>query len=106
MEHTEGHWTSTIWHYGESNDTKIMVVSKEHAIAEMVESYYPKSSDHAKKQAIANARLIAAAPDLLEACKQALEDTYIDSDVVELALEALSSVRSVLGQAIAKAEPK
>ena len=42
--------------------------------------------------------------DLLEACKYALESTYIDADDLDLALEALSDVRSALSRAIAKAE--
>ncbi len=48
-----------------------------------------------------NARLIAAAPDLLEVCKQVhelLSGTCIDSDLLDC--------RKLLAEAIAKAEPK
>lgn len=52
----------------------------------------------------ANARLIATAPELLAACKAALDAAKIDADDGDLALEALSEIRAGLAAAIAKAE--
>lgn len=76
MKHTEGDWTTTNWVY--PTETRIVVQTKGHAICEMLESYYPKEkAGYAKKQAEANAHLIAAAPDLLAACKA--QHTAIDT---------------------------
>ena len=99
MEHTQGNWVVQNW---------LIVGDAGHEVAEVFPNEVDEDvdADGVSKEAKANARLIAAAPDLLAACKYALDATYIDSDVVELALEALSSVRSFLGQAIAKAEKK
>lgn len=49
----------------------------------------------------ANARLVAAAPDLLAACESALSLAQIDADDGELALAALEVLRPVLRNAIA-----
>ena len=51
-----------------------------------------------------NARLIAAAPDLLAALQDVLQTTYIDADDADLALEALSSIRAICSPAIARAK--
>jgi hypothetical protein len=53
-----------------------------------------------EKTALANARLIAAAPDLLEACKQAKK--YLEPDLVEPGRTVFWN----LVAAIAKAEEK
>ena len=52
----------------------------------------------------ANARLIAAAPELLDALWQIVTDAEIDCDTVEIALGALSDIRATARAAIAKAK--
>jgi len=53
-----------------------------------------------------NARLIAAAPDLLEACLSAVADLtdYIENRSENLTLEAASALRELLRDAVAKAD--
>jgi hypothetical protein len=51
----------------------------------------------------ADAKLIAVAPELLDAMLDSIEETYIDSDTIGLALDALSNIRSILRPVIAKA---
>ena len=53
---------------------------------------------------MANARLIAAAPDLLEALWQIVTDAEIDCDTEEAALAALADIRVTARNAIAKAK--
>jgi hypothetical protein len=55
-------------------------------------------------QAISNAKLIASAPDLLEACKEA--DKYFDSLPSWCISEFINELWLKLQQAIAKAEGK
>lgn len=52
----------------------------------------------------ADAHLIAAAPDLLEALRQILEDAEIDCDTEAAALAALAEIRVTARAAIAKAK--
>ena len=76
MGHTQGKWEVADWKYeicGE-NRAKIMIQTKEHAIAEAVESYQENATlEQQKEQARANARRICHThntyDELLEACE-------------------------------------
>ena len=104
-KHTKGHWQVKIWEYGQTVDKhgepveeKIMVQNQDHAIAEVLLSYHPDSKDPKKahKIALANARLIAAAPDLLEACNDLLHEYKVPENIANAVRKAK--------QAIAKAQ--
>ncbi|MCJ7482636.1 MAG: hypothetical protein MUO31_06695 [Thermodesulfovibrionales bacterium] len=102
---TQGKWEVKIWKYVHSTESKVMVQNKEHAIAEMVESYYPEGN--VRQIAEANARLMAAAPELLVCVKQAYG--LLISDYMKSKTDWCGAGK-VLGpkfeQAIAKAENK
>ena len=84
MKHTQGKWTKNYWTVG-----RIEIVTDNNVICEI-------HQQHEREEQVANAKLIAAAPELLEACKLALRDyKYIDS---------LSDTPNILKQVIAKAE--
>ena len=84
MKHTQGKWTKNYWTVG-----RIEIVTDNNVICEI-------HQQHERLEQVANAKLIAAAPELLEACKLALRDyKYIDS---------LSDTPNILKQVIAKAE--
>ena len=82
-----------------------MIYAHESPVASIKESFDFPCLDESQEAAVqaecvANARLIAAAPDLLEACKAALEVIEGDAD------EFVVAVRHSLKTAIAKAEGK
>jgi hypothetical protein len=79
MEHTKGKWKVSTWddtngHCGwsiESDERNIATVYAGIVFAPRKDGDEYKHPDN--KESIANARLIAAAPELLEACKEAIE---------------------------------
>ena len=85
--HTKGKWEIKVWEY--PGETKLVIQSKEHAVAEMLESFY---SDHppeyAREVAEANAERICQThnnfDDLLAALKDVvkltLDQTALDLD--------------------------
>jgi len=92
-KHTQGQWS---WYeHGKTDTSPVKVETKDQVIAEVV-----YKTDHEER--IANARLIAAAPELLDAAKAVLQiwdDLYYNqSDPEER--EAWNTLRA----AIAKAE--
>ena len=80
-QHTPGPWTAT-YQRGESDDYAVWAImaqvspSTHYTIAEGADSVFRLSPnpEEAKAEADANARLMAAAPDLLEACETATEN--------------------------------
>ena len=63
-----------------------------------------KRNGEAPEEVKANARLIAAAPDLLAACKAFIEATFIDLDSVFTPSDKLVKAHVLARAAIAKAE--
>jgi len=109
--HTEGPWRVENWKYTESRiawrrDGVPTIVGANDAIAEVFNLYRPNAEDDAESEAMANARLIAAAPDLLAA----LESLAIGLSPasVELQMENLADLcrvcREIAESAISKAK--
>jgi hypothetical protein len=70
--HTQGPWRVENWKYTDSRtawrrDGVPTIVGANDAIAEVFNLYRPNAEDDAESEALANARLIAAAPEMLEA---------------------------------------
>lgn len=86
-KHTPGPWAH------DSGST--LVITEEYIIADCTAAALPESEQEA------NARLMAAAPELLEACKDALE--FIDF-LMHDSLVSDGETRNMLRAAIAKAE--
>ena len=92
--HTPGPWSIVNW--GEATDHPYIVPAKENPETQreskICDVYNPESE--------ANARLIAAAPELLELCKEAVEVYY------DAGLDNTDHVVKRMKSAIAKAEGK
>ncbi len=85
-EHTPGPWTAT------ACDDFYQIQGRGAYVAEVFNSHE------------ANARLIEAAPDMLEALQDILESAFIDIDDGKWALRALSEIRPIASRAIRKAK--
>lgn len=96
MEHTEGDWEST---EVALQDVKDAVFYHTDVICNDT-TRVAKSSGVGKEQALANARLIAAAPDLLAACELTCKECQVDSGPAPLP----ACKRCKTGIAIAKAK--
>lgn len=96
MAHTPGPWENHKWN------------SEEHQISAKGGTIALVSHDHSlvpEDEADANARLIAAAPDLLEACHNAIEAYHILAITdISLRLPGFEDCLAALNAAIAKAE--
>lgn len=89
-KHTPGPWTVSVWHDGRDGTTPCIMASGATVAKIHVAPITPPP------EADANARLIAAAPELLAACKLALETV---GDMTEA-----EQRRQIVRKAIAKAE--
>lgn len=100
-KHIKGPWKTDTWTYEDTKTSKLMIVSKDHAIAEAVVSFH--HGKDATEITLANAKLIAAAPDLLEACKSALNagtvslDTYAESEAKQK--EVVATIKAAIAKA-------
>jgi len=92
MEHTKGPWER-------SKTAKLCILGKENGHGRF--TICVMQNPHIQEQE-ANARLIAAAPELLEGCKSALKVLTLDSDMEEDFRPEIKALRA----AIAKAEGK
>ena len=84
--HTPGPWRVEDWKYTDSRfswrrDGVPTIVSANDAIAEAFNLYRPNAEDDAESEALANARLIAAAPELLEALQNLTHPMASDEDL-------------------------
>lgn len=100
MSHTPGPWTP---YFGSTTDTILVSDSEEHAVVNNFGARTHKGGAGYPEVA-ANARLISAAPDLLEACKDAesivsgvLKAHAPDPIWVELAAELRAAIRKAEG---------
>lgn len=84
-EHTKGPWRIDCWHGQHDECGALIVGANGERICDTAGEFYLRPSE-----CIANARLIAAAPDLLHACKHALnafeKNWCIDWNVLEKAI--------------------
>lgn len=115
MKHTPGPWTADNWVYKDpqTNITENIVpvvLGKEFRIA-AIDSDNGKDNPYTipLSEAKANARLIASAPDLLDACKFALSviktaRQYYPKSVKHPDKFTLENTCATIGKAIAKAE--
>jgi len=95
-------WTPGEWKVGERiGEGNLTIINKIGFNIAYVNQFAESFKD---KKDLANARLIASAPDLLEACKYALR-TFKDSDCAKRGLKGWEAC-IVIDQAIAKAEEK
>lgn len=94
MKHTPGPWN-----YNEG--TRDVIVSKNGYNDVLIAQLYKIGSQHE-----ANARLIAAAPELLEACKAALEVLILTTPKSDKATSHKCAAITLVTIAIAKAERK
>lgn len=99
--HTPGPWRTLANAYvGNwqilSNKTKVATVSKR-TIERGAVGDYPDMD----LEAAANARLIAAAPELLEACQEAAAcmQEWIDADLMVIKAEPLTTLRAAIAKA-------
>jgi len=80
--HTSGPWKVENWKYTDSRsawrrDGVPTIVGVNDAIAEVFNLYRPNAEDDAESEAMANARLIAAAPEMLAALEELCADKYL-----------------------------
>jgi len=80
--HTPGPWIVEDWKYTDSRsawrrDGVPTIVGANDAIAEVFNLYRPNAEDDAENEAMANARLIAAAPEMLAALEELCADKYL-----------------------------
>lgn len=68
MMHTPGPWRIEVWHYTNGDRQVPTIQTDKDAIAQLYDLWPP---DEREGERDANALLIAAAPDLLHACKLA-----------------------------------
>ncbi len=99
--HTPGPWTVDVWTYSDVRDgvktTKLTIQNKKDAVAQCLPLYRGDDDSAAEEQA--NARLIAASPDLLQAAK------YIRERWKSVPfLKQNGKSMAILDKAIAKAE--
>jgi hypothetical protein len=88
------------WRLNAGNETEVMDARGRNVARAHCGGSYGVKLDEAE----AHARLIAAAPDLLEALWQIVTDAEIDCDTEEAALAALADIRVTARAAIAKAK--
>jgi hypothetical protein len=100
--HTPGPWKVENWKYTESlaawrRDGVPTIIGGNDAIAEVFNLYRPNAEDDAESEAMANARLIAAAPEMLAALEELCADKYladpINADRMGKAKAALAKVK-------------
>lgn len=94
MKHTPGPWQEVT-----DDDGNEWVVPKGHTPNDM-HTYFIGDLESTCSECHANAHLIAAAPDLLEACKAALECLEIlDDDVDYLSRDEVRQLRAAIKKA-------
>lgn len=102
MSHTKGPWTV--------NSRAIEEVKEPSSVIAIVNDGDDNGDEQLKGEWKANARLISAAPDLLEACKKAIEfiNNGVEFGYIQLPEKGDSALltQPMLEQAIAKAEGK
>lgn len=84
-KHTPSQW------YSDEKDEQFVIVRTDNKIIYCIEDYEVNEEDRA------NARLIAAAPELLEACKSLLHD--LKSDPYVLTPKTINKARSAINKA-------
>lgn len=84
--HTQGPWRVGDWKYTDSRlawrrDGVPTILGANDAIAEVFNLYRPNAEDDAESEALANARLIAAAPEMLAALQSLTHPMASDEDL-------------------------
>jgi len=77
MKHTKGKWKTTYVDTPIEHSDMINVETNDTIICEIIDS---KASEKSIEEALANAKLIAASPDLLAACYMAKEELVFGGD--------------------------
>ena len=95
--HTQGPWRVEDWKYTDSRlawrrDGVPTIVGANDAIAEVFNLYRPNAEDDAESEALANARLIAAAPEMLAALQSLTHPMASDEDL-QNALAVIAKVK-------------
>jgi len=101
MEHTPRPWTARILPHPNENNQHWIDAAGHIPIANVFDYY----EDDNGEEGIANAHLIAAAPDLLEACKEFYENFTVEYDICDYTDGFNRSIDKIV-LAIAKAEGK
>lgn len=98
-QHTPAPWT-----VGEYDENELAVVTTEHTVALLDQAYFCKRLS--PSECIANAQLIAAAPEMLAALEKLLSviDTHLSASDKMHAFNRFAVVEAE--QALAKAKPK
>jgi len=97
-KHTAGPWKTDLWNYPHRGQVKVIVTDKD-AIGEIYGLYREDTDSRIEEDA--NARLIAAAPELLEALEMVLSlniPTPATHDGLQAA-DALAKVRAAVAKA-------
>ena len=95
-KHTPGPWSYHSWGKGSGKSFGIETADHRHGIAGVTPNGNA-STLVSMKQHEANARLIAAAPELLEAC-QAIIDNWESGDLADAARQCFSAVAAATGK--------
>lgn len=107
-KHTPGPWSTQLWKLGENKTPQIVVNGKSDCIAFVKDLWPEKQGDEMRDAEMnANARLIAAAPDLLAAARSILEMTaaaLCHVNCVHPAFTSIKAAHDAAKLAIAKAK--
>lgn len=104
--HTPGPWTVDLWEIGERKEAQVVVRTGKDCVAYVKDLWAGLNEPFRCDERDSNARLIAAAPDMLEALRSLLARcVMLDQSATHEGL-ANCNAMSYARQAIAKAEGK
>ena len=103
-KHSPAPWKAEEWMIGQGQEprTEMVLHNNVHQIGKLTWSdAADKPWDISKGEQQANARLIAAAPELLQACREALADLegYLAEWETDPAMETVQELRAVIAKA-------